>query len=114
MASTALDAQLENAHQSLNFTWRELAEVLDTTERSVYRWKAGDADPGPANLRRIDALLDLIALLDRTFGSAAEARAWLSSKVPALGNRSPLELLKRGRVEEVQETLGRLAHGVFA
>jgi putative toxin-antitoxin system antitoxin component (TIGR02293 family) len=114
MVSALLPVGLERAHQHLNLTWRDLAEILDTTERSVYRWKAGNVDPGPTNLRRIHALLDLITLLDQTFGSASEARAWLTSKVPALGNRSPLELLKRGRVEEVQEILGRAAHGIFA
>ncbi|HEY7462728.1 MAG TPA: antitoxin Xre/MbcA/ParS toxin-binding domain-containing protein [Gemmatimonadota bacterium] len=110
----ALAIRLEKAHQALDLTWRDLADSLDTTERSVYRWKAGDVAPGPATRRRIEALLDLIDLLEQTFDSPEEARAWLGSRVPALDNRSPFELLKRGRIDEVRETLGRLAHGVFA
>ncbi len=111
--TAALDVRLEKAHEALNLTWRDLADLLETTERSVYRWKAGEVEPTPAKLRRIEALLDLIDLLEQTFGSPDEARAWLASKVPALGDRPPVELLRRGRVEEVRETLGRLMHGVF-
>jgi putative toxin-antitoxin system antitoxin component (TIGR02293 family) len=114
MAQLALAADLQRAHQSFNLTWRDLADVLSTTERSIYRWKAGASEPAPAVFRRIRALVDLLDLLTATFGSADEARAWLATPLPALANRRPLELLRRGRIEEVQEVLGRIAHGVYA
>src|SRR5919106_810395 len=103
----------EQTHRVLPFSWREIAAMLDTTERSLYRWKSGAAAPSPPNVRRLDALQDLARLLDETFGSPARIRAWLETRLPALGNRTPLELLRRGRVEEVQETLGRVVHGVY-
>ncbi|MFN2432787.1 MAG: antitoxin Xre/MbcA/ParS toxin-binding domain-containing protein [Gemmatimonadota bacterium] len=98
----------------LGLSWREVAAMLDTTERSLYRWKAGAVEPNPAHLRRLRALQDLTGLLDRFFGSREEVRSWLAAPVPALGGRPPIELLRRGRVEEVQEVLGRLAYGVYA
>lgn len=102
------------AQRVLGMSWREIAAMLDTTERSLYRWKAGSADPNPSHLRRLRALQDLTALLDRFFQTPAEVRGWLEAPVPALGERAPIDLLRRGRVEEVQEVLGRLAYGVFA
>ena len=48
------------------------------------------------------------------FGRTDLVRAWLDDSIPALKDRRPIDLLKLGKLREVDDAIGRLEHGVFA
>ena len=48
-----------------------------------------------------------------TFGSQNKAWDWLSSECGALQNRIPLDLLRKGDLELVEEELSRIDHGAY-
>ena len=55
----------------------------------------------------------VIAHAVRTFGSEEKAHSWLTSRCGALNHQIPLELLKAGRYNAVDEELGRIDYGVY-
>jgi putative toxin-antitoxin system antitoxin component (TIGR02293 family) len=56
-----------------------------------------------------------VALAEETMQDAAKAHAWLRRPNRALGGERPLDLLAtEGGARLVEQTLGRLAHGVFS
>ena len=49
------------------------------------------------------------------FGSEEKARKWFETPLPALGAKTPLECVKtESGTREVEDVLGRIAHGVFS
>lgn len=47
------------------------------------------------------------------FGDEASARGWLYFKVPALGFKRPIDVMREeGGVEKVLQVLGRIEHGI--
>ena len=49
------------------------------------------------------------------FGSQEKARKWFETPLPALGGKTPLECVKtESGTREVENVLGRIAHGVFS
>ncbi len=70
--------------------------------------KIGEADA-------ISRLLRITEAANKTFGDVAFARKFLSLPNPALGNRIPNELAETDAgAREVEDVLGRFAHGIFS
>lgn len=72
-------------------------------------------------LRSIQLRYDEIRIrkiLDRgieVFGDEKKFRRWLCSKIQALGNRRPIDVLREtGGKEQVLTILGRIEHGVYS
>ena len=64
---------------------------------------------------RLARVARAIALAEETMQDAAKAHAWLRRPNRALGNERPLDLLAtEGGARLVEQTLGRIAHGVFS
>ena len=77
-----------------------LAVLVKRTPRAVTRWVAGDAEP-PA--REEDLLRDafqIVQLLSKVEADEA-IRAWFTGMNPQLGDESPVEALREGRVRDV-------------
>src|ERR1019366_9005299 len=61
-----------------------------------------------------DAVIDVTARAVEVFGSSEKAMRWLRTPVRSLGDRTPLSLLGSPEgVARVQDTLGRVEHGVW-
>lgn len=115
MASISVSRkELERTKQALCLTWSEISRILDTTERTIHRWRAGESNPFPSFQRRLDCMNDLLDLMNEIFKKPEHCREWLHKKIPALHNRSPIEMLKAGRIQEVREVLGRAADGILS
>lgn len=112
---SVLDTRLraiEQAHERLDLSYREIASALRADESTVHRWRTGATEPSPVFLDRLEALEELLRELDRTFRSPDDARAWLDRKVRQLGGQRPRELLLKGRMERVTGILMALNLGV--
>ena len=61
-----------------------------------------------------DSIVDVTARAIEVFGTREKALRWLKAPVRALGDRTPLSLLTSAEgVARVQDTLGRVEHGVW-
>jgi hypothetical protein len=90
----------------------EVGRLLGVDRSRVSRWLAGD-EPDQRNQARLEALEFVITRLLQTYAPPT-ARKWLTGTNAHLGNRRPLDLLKRNRVAEViaaieQDELGSYA-----
>jgi putative toxin-antitoxin system antitoxin component (TIGR02293 family) len=61
-----------------------------------------------------DSIVDVTARAIEVFGSREKALRWLKTSVRSLGDQTPLSLLNSTEgVAQVQDTLGRVEHGVW-
>jgi hypothetical protein len=113
MAVQTLAPQLryvEDAHDVLGLTYRQLAAALGADESTLHRWRAGESAPRSIFLSRMDALRELQQEMLEAMSSEA-ARTWLETPVPALEGRRPSDLLETGRIEPLTRLLIRLNLG---
>lgn len=99
--------------QNTNLSLTELSELTQIPSRTLTRRKErGKLDPEES---------DRLLRASRIFGRALElfegddeaARTWLSSEIPALGGRAPLQLAtSEVGAKEVESLIGRLEHGI--
>lgn len=59
-------------------------------------------------------LFDLFARAERVLGNSNSAEKWFYTHPSILLGKTPLEVYKEGRVEEIYQILGRIEHGVFS
>lgn len=103
---------VEEAHDRLGLTYREIASALRADESTVHRWRSGESEPFPVFHSRLEALEELLTEVQRTFRSPNAARAWLAREVEALEGKRPRDLLLEGRVERVTALLAALNLGM--
>jgi transcriptional regulator with XRE-family HTH domain len=116
MAVQTLAAQLryvEDAHDALGLTYRQIAAAIGADESTLHRWRSGESAPRSIFLSRMDALREFQHELLDTMNIEA-ARAWLHASVPALDGRRPADLLDAGRIEPLTRLLIRLNLGSSA
>ena len=64
---------------------------------------------------RVDRVAQVFKRSIDVFGNAETAREWMSTRVPSLGDRTPLELLDSSAgYQMVLNTIGRIAYGALA
>jgi transcriptional regulator with XRE-family HTH domain len=90
----------------------KLAAVLGVERSTVSRWVRGGA-PDHAHAAKVDALEFVLAEAERIFGRAG-ARKWLNGLDPHLGNRRPVDLLRRGQFHEIVRALAEHRAGSYA
>jgi transcriptional regulator with XRE-family HTH domain len=113
MAVRTLAAQLrfvEDAHDALGLTYRQLATAIGADESTLHRWRSGESEPRSIFLSRMDALHEFHQELSDLVPPAS-AREWLRTPVPALEGRRPVDLLEEGRIETLTRLLMRMNLG---
>ena len=103
---------IEDAHEQLGLTYREVAAAVQAQESTLHRWRRGDAPPTAVFLGRLNALGDLLTELHRTFAAPADARAWLDRPNLALHDRTPRDLILAGQMDRVTGMLYALNSGI--
>ena len=90
----------------------KLAAVLGVERSTVSRWVRGSA-PDSVHAARVDALEFVLGEAERIFGRAG-AKKWLQGVDPHLGNRRPVDLLRRGQIHEIVRALAEHRAGSYA
>jgi transcriptional regulator with XRE-family HTH domain len=102
---------VEEAHEALGLTYRQIAAAIGADESTLHRWRSGESEPRSVFRSRMDALHEFQQeLLDLVAPGAA--RQWLRTPVPALDGRTPLDLLDQGRIEPLTRLLMRMNLGI--
>jgi uncharacterized protein (DUF2384 family) len=91
---------------------RRLAELLDVSPAQVTRWRRGQGID-EVNAQRVDLLELVMAQLLRLYSSEAAER-WLVGLNPHLGDRRPIDLIRRGRSRELIDAIAAERAGSFA
>jgi putative toxin-antitoxin system antitoxin component (TIGR02293 family) len=61
-----------------------------------------------------DTVVDVVAKAIEVFGTREKALRWLKTPVRSLGDQTPVSLMNTPEgVAQVQDTLGRVEHGVW-
>ena len=90
----------------------ELARLLGVNRSQVARWLQG-AGIDPLNAEKIDVLELVVANLLR-LSEPEVIRPWLFGFNPHLGNRRPIDLVRKGRVEELLSAIRAERAGSYA
>ena len=96
----------------LGLTDAELGPVLGATPRTLARWRAGTAYPQHAARAGLVRLLHLRDRLHDTFRGPDSVRGWLHLPNPYLGELTPAEALRAGRLDRVEAALGVFEEGM--
>lgn len=112
-------AAVEQLHDRLGFTYRELAAAVHADEATLHRWRTNaergtGALPSPVYLARLAALQAFLDELGRTFRDWADAAAWVDRPAPAFQGQTARAFVRAGHVDRVTGVLYALNAGVFA
>jgi uncharacterized protein (DUF2384 family) len=91
---------------------RRLAELLGVNAAQITRWRRGKGID-EVNASRVDLLELVMAHLLRLY-SAEAAERWLVGMNPSLGDRRPIDLIRRGHAREVLDAIANERAGSFA
>jgi uncharacterized protein (DUF2384 family) len=91
---------------------RRLAELLGVNAAQVTRWRRGEGIDD-LNAGRVDLLELVMARLLRLY-SAEVAERWLVGMNPNLGDRRPVDLIRRGQARQLLDAIANERAGSFA
>jgi transcriptional regulator with XRE-family HTH domain len=109
--STVVAEKLRGINRG-GFRATDVAQLLGTRPETVSRWNAGRNQPQGDSLRRLLELEYIVQRLGELY-TPEEARLWIFQRHKALGGRTPAELIRDGRMDEVLRAIDQLADGVF-
>jgi putative toxin-antitoxin system antitoxin component (TIGR02293 family) len=104
---------LDWAHDEVGLTYDQIGDILSVSERTLRRWRRMDNAPRLKQKEAIENLRELQHLLREVFPDEEAREAWLRSPSGLLRGRSPISLLRAGRVSRVVGALATLESGAF-
>ncbi len=110
--SGAIALRLDKIRECGGIKSREIAQLLNTTETTVSRWRTGKADPQPTRLEGLLTLEWLISELAE-FYTPEEARLWLFSPQKLLDGDRPADRIQEGKVKDVLALINYLRDGAY-
>ena len=103
--------KLEQIREEAKLSRNDVARILGTTSRTVFRWARGNTPRGESRER----LLELAAVVDQLSKvmRPEAASAWLFEPNPLLDMQRPVDLVGRGDYQRVCAAITAIAEGVF-
>lgn len=103
---------VEGLARDLGISIETIAAALEVDRRTVERWRANQSLPQGKTRQRLRELIELKDRILRSFESPETAREWIHASSRYLGDFTPEEALKAGRLDRVRADLDGLASGV--
>ena len=103
---------IEQITQDFSISIETLARFLNTTSRTVMRWKKEGVNPSSHHRDR----LEKIAYIDRRLRQVLKPEAierWLHAYNDSLGEKRPIDLLAKGQYDKLLSAIAQLEEGVF-
>ena len=102
---------IERARTSFGLKYVDLASALDIDRRTLLRYRKSMSTPVPDVRDRLEALRQISYLIDKLFVDRNEGLAWLYEAVPLLQGRRPIDLMRKGELNEILSILAGLYSG---
>ncbi len=103
---------IEQITEDFSISIETLARFLNTSTRTVMRWKKEGIKPSPQHRER----LEKIAYIDRRLRRVLKPDAidrWLHAYNDSLGGKRPIDLLTKGQYDKLLSAIAQLEEGVF-
>ncbi|MCB2193899.1 MAG: DUF2384 domain-containing protein [Deltaproteobacteria bacterium] len=108
-------ASARHVKEALDLSDELFASWLETSQRTLARWKKSRPKLSLATSDRLYRLVSIVVLACEVFEELDAAMRWLRRPQVGLGGRVPLELAKtEPGAREVENLLGRLEYGVVS
>ncbi len=105
---------LNKLSNKLSLSLQEMGEILHVSLRTLQRYAPTKVLDTDASAKAINLAALQVHGID-VFGSEKDFNEWLRSEVPHLGNKTPLSYLDTPfGFTLIDQTLGRIEHGLFA
>jgi transcriptional regulator with XRE-family HTH domain len=103
--------KLGQIREEAGLSTHDVARILGTTSRTVFRWASGRTPRGESRERLLElaAVVDLLSRVMRP----ESASAWLFDPNPLLDMERPVDLIGRGDYQRVCAAIAAIAEGVF-
>jgi transcriptional regulator with XRE-family HTH domain len=101
---------LSHIVRMLGVSQEVLSRILNVSARTAHRWLKGTR---PRRTRELDRLLEIVALLERTFPNDEAIRSYLYHDNPTFRGEKPIDLLIRGDFDRVLGDLQAVQEGVY-
>jgi uncharacterized protein (DUF2384 family) len=105
---------IEDARETFGLNYEDIASALDVTRRMLLRYRKEKNTPSPKVRDRLEALRQISYLLGEVFTSREDGLMWLYTPVPLLQGRRPIDLMRKGELDEVLSVLAGHYSGAFA
>ena len=105
---------LDNLMEKTGMSVYEMANILNTTDRTLRRYEA-DVKLNREQSERLVELAQLYVQGEKVFGDPEVFKSWMESEIPALGNKTPKSFLDTSLgINMLLDELTRIEYGVFA
>ncbi len=104
---------LDTLETGLGLREEDLAQALNSSGRSLQRWRAGSAHPQQLARQRLAELLRLQERAREAFEGQNAVRLWFHSQSRYLSGITPAEAIRAGRLDRVEAALEALDSGAF-
>ena len=110
--ATAVSRILDHLRDQGGLQGKDIANIVAVSPATVSRWSTGKASP---ELKTQTVIAELRYVVDRLsdFYSSDETRLWLHASHPMLSGERAIDLINRGRTEEVLAVIESLDAGAF-
>lgn len=105
---------IEGARDAFGLNYGEVAGALGVDRRTVLRYRKLATVPAVSVRERLEKVREIRHLLDEVFASVEARTEWLYSPVPLLRGRRPIDLLRKGELDELRGVLAGLYSGAHA
>lgn len=106
---------LESLAKAMEVQTAALTKIIRLAPRTLARRKESESNFNSIESDRIYRVARIMSLSIEVLGTKEKAKEWLSTPNRALGGEKPLSLLDTDiGAKQVEEVLGRIAHGVFS
>lgn len=100
--------------ESLAIPTSDLASIVQIAERTLRR-RRKEGHLRPDESERVLRIARLFDMASDVLETPERARTWMQTPLPTLGQKTPLEYADtEPGAREVENVLGRIAHGVFS
>lgn len=117
MTSTIADITprqaLRRFQEHLALSDADLSAAFSVSPRTLTRWRKGDAYPQHEAREKLNELLALADALEDTFDSTSTMHDWMHAESRYLGNLTPAEAIRAGRIDRAHLALTAMEAGVY-
>jgi transcriptional regulator with XRE-family HTH domain len=111
-APSPIGGKLDAIQKLVGISFRDVAQMMNTTPETVSRWRQGRVEPQPSKFKKLATLAWLAEELSEFYGPE-EAKLWLYSPQRLLAGATPAARIEEGRVDDVLALIKQLQDGAF-